>query len=101
MLRIPVSRYRAYSLREKNKADETVCLVFKKRFALDSALDLAGTETTGTYVNRLRGSVNNSLHLSDVGLPGSVGLAVRVRNVVTEGHALVAYAALCHVNCTS
>ncbi len=68
---------------------------------LDSALNLAGTETTGTNINSLRCSVNNSLNFSDVRLPGSVGLAVRVRNVVTESHTLVAYAALCHVNCTS
>ena len=75
--------------------------LFSKNVFLDCALDLAGTETTGTNVNGLVGTVNNSLHLSDVGLPSSVSLAVRVRNVVTEGHALVAYTALCHLNCTS
>ena len=70
--------------------------LFSKNVFLDSALDLAGTETTGTNVNGLVGTVNNCRHLSDVGLPGSVGLAVRVGNVMTEGHALAADTALSH-----
>ena len=67
----------------------------------DSTLYLTRTETTGTNVNRLGCSVNNSLDLADIRLPRSVRLAVRVRNIMTEGYALVAYAALCHVNYTS
>ena len=41
-------------------------------------------------------SVNNSLNLTDIGLPGSVGLAVGVRHVVSEGNALTADTALSH-----
>ena len=41
-------------------------------------------------------TVNNCLYLADVRLPGSVGLTVRVGNVMTEGHALTADAALSH-----
>ena len=41
-------------------------------------------------------TVNNCLNLTDVGLPGSVGLTVRVRHVVSEGYALTADTALSH-----
>ena len=41
-------------------------------------------------------SVYYCLNLTDVGLPRSVGLTVRVRNVMTEGHALTADTALSH-----
>ena len=43
-------------------------------------------------------TVNNRLYLADVRLPGSVGLAVRVGNVVTKGNALAANTALSHFN---
>ena len=42
------------------------------------------------------GTVNYCLNLTDVGLPGSVGLTVRVRNVVTESDALAANATFSH-----
>jgi hypothetical protein len=89
------------------KADNECCLLllsidmFSGGEASDGALYLARTETTGTNVNRLGCSVNNSLDLADIRLPHSVRLAIRVGNVMTEGYALVAYAALCHVNYTS
>ena len=60
------------------------------------ALDLAGAEATGADVNGGIGTAYHCLHLADVGLPGSVGLAVRVGYVMTEGHALAANAAICH-----
>ena len=41
-------------------------------------------------------TVNNCLYLTDIRLPGSVGLTVRVGNVVTESNALTADAALSH-----
>ena len=63
---------------------------------LYSAFNLTGTETTGTYVNRFRSSVYNSLYFSDVRLPGSVGLAVGVGNVVTERYAFSADITLSH-----
>ena len=42
------------------------------------------------------GSVNDSLNLADIGLPGSVGLTVGVRYVVSENNALTADTALSH-----
>ena len=41
-------------------------------------------------------AVNNCLNLTDIRLPGSVGLTVRVRNVVTKGNALTADTAFSH-----
>jgi len=41
-------------------------------------------------------AVYNNLDSSDVRLPSSVGLSVRVRNIVTKGNTLFAYATLCH-----
>ena len=61
-----------------------------------SALNFARTKATGAYANGSVSSVNNSLNLADVGLPGSVGLAVGVRHVVSEGNALTADTALSH-----
>ena len=61
-----------------------------------SALNFARTKATGAYANGSISSVNNSLNLADVGLPGSVGLAVGVRHVVSEGYALTADTALSH-----
>ena len=68
----------------------------KRSFFTLSALYFAGTKATGTNAYRLIGSVNNCLNLADVGLPGSVGLAVGVRHVVSEGNALTADTALSH-----
>ena len=59
-------------------------------------LNLAGTKATGANGNGCIRAVNNCLNLTNVGLPGSVGLAVRVGNVMTEGHALAADTALSH-----
>ena len=59
-------------------------------------LNLAGTKATGANGNGCIRAVNNCLNLTNVGLPGSVGLAVGVGNVVTKGNALTAYAANCH-----
>ena len=59
-------------------------------------LNLAGTKATRANSNGGIRAVNYCLYLADVGLPGSVGLAVRVRNVMTEGHALAADTALSH-----
>jgi len=41
-------------------------------------------------------TVNYCLYLTDVGLPGSVGLTVRVGNVMSKGNALTANATLSH-----
>ena len=61
-----------------------------------SALDLSGTKATGANTNSSVGAVYYSLNLADVGLPSSVGLAVRVGNVMTKGNALAADTALSH-----
>jgi len=63
-----------------------------------SALDLSGTKATGANVNGSVSSVYNCLYPADVGLPTSVGLAVRVRNVMSKGNALAANTALSHFN---
>ena len=41
-------------------------------------------------------TIDDSLHALDVGLPGTIGTTVRVGNLDTEGHALIAELALCH-----
>ncbi len=61
-----------------------------------SAGDLARTQATGTNGNGRRGTVNDCLYLTNVGLPTSVGLAVGVGNVLSEDNALSTNAALCH-----
>ena len=65
-------------------------------FDLLSALDLSGTKATRANVNGTVSTVNNCLNLADIGLPGSVGLTVRVGNVVSEGNALTANATFSH-----
>ena len=42
------------------------------------------------------GTVDDRLHTLHIGLPGTIGTPMRVRNLNTEGHALVAELALCH-----
>ena len=44
----------------------------------------------------LGGTIDDRLDATDVGLPGAVGTSVRVGDLNTEGHALVAKLALCH-----
>ena len=61
-----------------------------------STFNLSGTKATRANVNGAISTVYNCLYLADVGLPGSVRLAVRVRNVVTESNALAANATLSH-----
>ena len=60
------------------------------------ALDLSGTKATGADANRLVATIDYCLYLADVRLPGSVGLAVGVRHVVSKGNALAADTALSH-----
>ena len=63
---------------------------------LDSALHLVGTEASGTCVHMARSPVNDSLDSLNIGLPGTVGPSVGVRNLDTEGHALTAKITLSH-----
>ena len=69
---------------------------FNTSFLALGTLNLTGTKATGANGNGRVRAVYNCLNLADVGLPGSVGLAVGVGNVVTEGHALAADATLSH-----
>ena len=59
-------------------------------------LNLTGTQATGANINTLVRSFNYSLHLADVGLPGSVALTVGVGYGVAERYTLTANTALCH-----
>ena len=43
-----------------------------------------------------RRTVDDRLHTLHIGLPGTIGTPMRVRNLNTEGHALVAKFALSH-----
>jgi hypothetical protein len=65
------------------------------------ALDLAGTQTTRADVNRLCTTVYDRLYATDVGLPSSVGLTIRVRYVMTEHNALATKVTFCHGSDTS
>ena len=56
-----------------------------------------GTQTTGAEINGLARTVNHSLHLADVGLPGSVAFTVRMGNGITEHNTLAAHCTFCHL----
>ena len=43
-----------------------------------------------------RRTIDQSLHALDVGLPGTIGTTMRVGNLDTKGHALIAELALSH-----
>ena len=60
------------------------------------ALYLTRTQATGADINGLNAATNDRLYAANVGLPGSVGLAVGVGNIMTEGHTLAAEFTLCH-----
>ena len=60
--------------------------------------NLAGAQATGANSYGLCSTVYDSLNLTDVGLPGSVCFAMRVRNCLSENNALSTNAALCHID---
>ena len=64
---------------------------------LHSAGDLTGTEASGADVDVSGGTLHDCLHSLHVGFPGAVGAAVGVRNLDSEGHALIAEFAFGHV----
>ena len=80
----------------KNKKDRSEDLSFLFAFKSDSALNLVGTEASGTCVHMAGSTINDCLDALDVGLPGTVGTSVGVRNLDTEGHALIAKITLSH-----
>ena len=61
-----------------------------------SAGDLTGTEASGADVHVGGGALHDCLHALHVGLPGTIGTTMRVRNANTKGHALIAKLALSH-----
>ena len=63
---------------------------------LVGAGNFARTQTSGADRNGCRSSVDNGFDSADIGLPGSVGLAVGVRDVVSEDDALSANFTFCH-----
>ena len=71
-------------------------LPFSKRS--HSASDLSGTQAAGAYSNRLVRAVVIYLDFSDVGLPHSVGRAMRMGNLSAENNAFSANAALSHLS---
>ena len=65
-------------------------------YLLDRAGNLTGTQTAGTNIDMAGRTVDHRLDALDIGLPGTIGTPVRVRNLNAKGHALVAKFALCH-----
>ena len=47
----------------------------------DSAGNFARTEAMSAHINVLRGAVDDRLNPLDIGLPGTIGAAVRVGNL--------------------
>ena len=62
----------------------------------DCAGNLTGTQTTSTNIHMARGTIDDCLNTLHIGLPGTIGTPMRVRNLNAESHALVAKLALCH-----
>ena len=63
---------------------------------LDRSGNFAGTQTPGTNIYMAGRAVNNCLNALHIGLPGTIGTPVRVRDLNAEGYALVAELALSH-----
>ena len=79
---------------QKKKHCKSSASIFVCR--LDRAGNLTGTQTAGTNIDMAGRTIDDSLHALDVGLPGTIGTTVRVGNLNTKGHTLVAKLALCH-----
>ena len=62
----------------------------------DCAGNFTGTQAPGTNIHMARRTIDQSLYALDVGLPGTIGTTMRVGNLDTEGHALIAELALSH-----
>ena len=63
---------------------------------LDRSGYFTGTQAPGTNIYMARRAVDDRLNTLNIGLPGTIGTPVRVRNLDTKGHALVAKFALSH-----
>ena len=62
----------------------------------DSALDLVGTQASGTGIHVARRTVHNGLNTLYVGLPSSIGTSVGVGNLNTKGNTLATIITLSH-----
>ena len=99
----PPSRFCAFRVifayREERPAEDSagrfVCTV-QATINSDRAGNFAGTQAPGTNIYMARRAVDHCLHALDIGLPGTIGTPVGVRDLDTEGHALVAKFALSH-----
>ena len=62
----------------------------------DCAGNFTGTQAPGTNIHMARRTIDQSLNALYIGLPGTIGTTMRVGNLDTEGHALIAELALSH-----
>ena len=76
-------------IRSRTKVRDLVC-------CSDCASDLTGTQAPGTNIYMARRTVDNSLDTFHIGLPGTIGAAMRVGHLDAKDHALVAKLALSH-----
>ena len=63
----------------------------------DGALNLVGTEASRTDVDMARRTIDDGLNTLYVGLPGTVGTSMGVRNLNTERYTLAANITLCQL----
>ena len=66
--------------------------------ASDGSLYFAGTQAAGAGVDTAGSTIYNCLYTSDIGLPGTVRTAMRVRNLDPESNALTTNFAFCHLS---
>ena len=62
----------------------------------DRAGNFTGTQTPGTNIYMAGRTIDDRLHTLDIGLPGTIGTPVGVRDLDAEGHTLIAKLALSH-----
>ena len=99
----PPSRFCAFRVifayKEERPAEQSagrfVCTV-QATINSDRAGNFAGTQAPGTNIHMARRAIDNRLNTLDIGLPGTIGTPVGVRDLDAEGHALVAKFALSH-----
>ena len=62
----------------------------------DCAGNLTRAQTPGTNIYMARSTVDNSSNTLHIGLPGTIGTSVRMRDLDAKSHALIAKLALSH-----
>ena len=71
---------------------------FLRKLCSDCSGDFSGTQAAGAGVNVTRGTVHNCLYTHYIGFPSSVRSPMGVRNLDSEGYALTAEVAFCHLS---